>query len=279
MLSVLNLLACGGPNTPVEPMLSAGFHHVCVVWTDGALECHGLDEQGQATVPAGTWSAVAAGDTHTCAISAEDGAISCWGSKEDGRHLPPKGEYVDIAAGEAHTCAIDVDGALACWGSDERGQSTPPSGTFVAVDSGNDRSCAIADDGTVSCWGWQEDGPPAGTFSDVAVGAEHDCGVEDSGSLVCWNESGSLPDAAPPDGSFGAVSAGVGDQSVICHTCALTDAGVDCWGACDSYDGPGDVAMRSLDSGEGYHCGITEADAQLVCWGSNGTIRDAASSF
>ncbi|MCP4804048.1 MAG: hypothetical protein GY884_01750, partial [Proteobacteria bacterium] len=89
-------------------MLSAGFHHVCVVWTDGALECHGLDEQGQATVPPGTWSAVAAGDTHTCAISAEDSSISCWGSKEDGRHLPPKGEYVDIAAGEAHTCAIDV---------------------------------------------------------------------------------------------------------------------------------------------------------------------------
>lgn len=273
------LTACGGPSTPLEPHIAAGFHHVCVTWTDGSLDCHGLDDVGQSAVPEGVWSRATAGDNHTCAISADDGSLACWGGKEDGRHLPPKGAFVDLSAGADHTCAIDADGALACWGSDERGQSTPPSGTFVAVDSGNDRSCAIADDGTVACWGWNEDGPPGGTFSDIAVGAEHDCGVLDSGELTCWNESGGLPDPDPPSGTHYAVSAGVGDQSVICHTCALNDEGVDCWGSCGTYDGPADIPMRSLASGEGYHCGITQDTAELVCWGSNGTIRDATEPY
>lgn len=279
---LIALLACsGGPVLPETPVLAAGFHHLCANWTDGSIDCWGNDDSEQSQAPSGLYSDVSAGDKHTCAVSAEDGQLSCWGAKEDGRHLPPKGEFIDVEVGRDHACAISAeDASVSCWGGDSRGQSVPPSGAFVQLSAGNDRTCGVQEGGSVACWGWVEEEAPSGNFVDVAAGAEHDCGVTSAGELVCWNHSGALPDPDPPsDGGYTDVSIGLGDQSIICHSCTTGSGGLDCWGSCGDYDGPTEEPMHTLVSGEGYHCGLSESDNRLICWGSNGTIRDAAESL
>ena len=279
MLSLL--LACGGPVLPEAPVLGAGLNHLCVNWTDGSIDCWGLDDTDQLSVPEGLWSDVSAGETHTCAVSAEDGRLACWGGKEDGRHLPPKGEFVDVEVGRDHACAISAeDASVSCWGQDERGQADPPGGAFVQLSAGNDRTCGVQEGGALACWGWLDEEPPSGSFRHVAAGTESDCAVTTGGELECWNHSGALPEPDPPGGEgWSAVSIGSGDQSVICHSCAIGDEGLDCWGSCGTYDGPTGEPMLSLASGEGYHCGIRSSDARLVCWGSNGTISGVSTGL
>ena len=46
--------------------MSAGARHTCGVRTNGALACWGANDVGQATPPAGTFTAVSAGGDHTC---------------------------------------------------------------------------------------------------------------------------------------------------------------------------------------------------------------------
>jgi alpha-tubulin suppressor-like RCC1 family protein len=71
--------------------LAAGGDHTCVI-SDGKARCWGWNDRGQVAVGAslvvraptlpskvGAISAIAASDTHTCAIK-EEGAITCWGS-------------------------------------------------------------------------------------------------------------------------------------------------------------------------------------------------------
>ena len=44
---------------------------------------------GQATPPPGSYTAVSAGNFYTCAIRASDGAIECWGENDYGQATPP----------------------------------------------------------------------------------------------------------------------------------------------------------------------------------------------
>ena len=78
--------------------------------------------------------------------------------------------YSTLAAGYAHTCAILDDGSVSCWGYNSNGQlgdgtttnrNTPTQTsslgtdrTAIAITAGSDHTCAILDDGSVSCWGY-----------------------------------------------------------------------------------------------------------------------------
>ena len=145
---------------------------------------------GRRRPPAGTFTAVSAGDRHTCAIKT-DGTLACWGNNYDGQataarrapsppsapatsHLRdqdrrhprllgrqrrrpddrrPRGTFTAVSAGSFHTCAIKTDGTLACWGDNSDGQTHAPGGTFTAVSAGAYHTCAIKTDGTLACWG------------------------------------------------------------------------------------------------------------------------------
>ena len=68
--------------------------------------------------PADIGIAVSSGGRHSCALHKTAGSILCWGDNEHGQASPPTtGTYTAIASGETHTCAIRSDGNVVCWGS------------------------------------------------------------------------------------------------------------------------------------------------------------------
>ena len=89
---------------------------------------------GQTDAPSGSFTAVAVGVYHTCAIRAGSGAITCWGlnapthwNEETGEWKEsdlrftdaPAGSFTAVSAGGFHTCAIRTSGAIVCWGANE----------------------------------------------------------------------------------------------------------------------------------------------------------------
>ena len=225
--------------------IAAGRFHTCGLREDREIECWGA-----ASNPQGRFSTVSAGYEHSCAIRMS-GEIECWGENADGQANAPSGSYRAVSAGGRHTCAIRSDGEIECWGASGYRIADIPElrfgdDPFTAVSAGESHACARSESGFVVCWGETSipsgAGPAGSTYPFVAVGAgnantcavratQHfapDGGPPTEGDLVCWgwNEYGQ---AAPPPGSFTAVSVGGA------HACALTPAGaIECWGANES---------------------------------------------
>jgi hypothetical protein len=82
-----------------------------------------------------------------------NGTLACWGDNSYGQSTPPAGTFTQVAAGASHTCGVKTDGTLACWGYNGSGQSTPPAGTFTQVAAGAQHTCGVKTDGTLACWG------------------------------------------------------------------------------------------------------------------------------
>ena len=141
-------------------------YHTCGVRESGELECWGNNEafwfiddpeegewiwHGQATPPEGSFTAVSAGNYHTCAIR-ESGEITCWGTNDNA----PAGSFTAVSAGGGHTCGLRSDGAIECWGS--YGAAYAPAGSFTAVSAGWDHTCGLRTNGAIECWGSNEYG-------------------------------------------------------------------------------------------------------------------------
>lgn len=178
--------------------VSIGQGHACAVATSGALYCWGRNTNGQLglgegqpeqvrrplrVLAEGSFSRVAAGQRHTCAIHAT-GELSCWGDNDGPllgvaatspivllpQRVGEEADYADVAAGWFHTCARKHSGALFCWGDNVDGQlglgsSAPQAmptqvGTSTgwrALAVGHFHSCAFRHDG-LFCWGMNKDG-------------------------------------------------------------------------------------------------------------------------
>src|SRR6185503_16226144 len=117
--------------------LALGPRHSCARTMDGAVWCWGAGGRGQLgwgsvvgrnvpvkvllTSPA---SAIAAGDEHTCAVTAMSGRVFCWGADTWGQlgdgatadqpapvQANAPGTAAGVAAGRDHTCVTGTDGA------------------------------------------------------------------------------------------------------------------------------------------------------------------------
>jgi alpha-tubulin suppressor-like RCC1 family protein len=236
----------GLPTGLVSPFdfleVAAGGNHTCASTINGTVVCWGRNASGElglgdtTTTPTPTAvgggrvfpGAVAAGDAHTCATTA-NGTAYCWGRNTFGQlgdsqtiqqTLPDSvhGVPVDLlAAGGDHTCGVR-SGITFCWGANDRGQSgtgLPDSAilvptslsvplNIVSVTAGSDFTCGVTGTGDAYCWGANDRGQlgdstgtdrPAPTlvkgglhFQSLAAGTQHVCGVTVGGLIYCWGD-------------------------------------------------------------------------------------------
>src|SRR5207245_1109747 len=178
--------------------------------------------------------------------------------------------FTAVTAGDAHTCGVTAAGAAYCWGYNSSGQlgdgsttnrltlvlvKAPAGVSFDTVTAGRLRTCGVTAAGRADCWGGNGSGQlgdgsmtdrsspvlvaPGVSFAAVTAGRLHTCGVTPAGTAYCWgsNSVGQLGDRTttdrsspvlvqPPTGvSFAAVTAGAA------HSCGVTAAGAAyCWG-------------------------------------------------
>lgn len=226
--------------------LDVGHQHACAISVDGALFCWGQNSEGQlaqadpwpdpgvnSSVPvrvgAGeTWSKVACGQGHTCAIRA-DSSLWCWGrnsggelglgSEAEGQLREParvgaEVDWEDVSAGQNHTCGVRA-GVLYCWGNNESGQ------LGLDVDSFTPVPTLV---------------PGLSAVRSVSVDTFHSCVIGVEGDLFCVGrniegqlgdgtiDAKSVPTAALPADDWDQVSVG------RFHTCGVRGGAVRCTG-------------------------------------------------
>ena len=248
--------------------VSAGEQHTCGLRESGAIECWGGNNYGQSDALAGSYSAVSAGERHSCGLR-ESGVIECWGANDYGQSDAPPGSFRAVSADGLHTCGLRESGVIECWGYNRQGQSDTPGGSYTAASTSGWHTCVLRESGAIECWGDNDDGQsddPEGSFTAVSAGGWHTCGLRETGAIEYWGLNDYGQSAAPP-GSFRAASAG--DHQ---HTCGLreNDGAIECWGRND--DGQSDDPEGSFTavSAGGWHtCGLRESGA-IECWGGSG---------
>lgn len=242
--------------------IAAGGYHTCALTATGEAWCWGWNAEGQTGIGS-------AGSPVILPQRVQDGGL----------------RFTEIAAGESHTCALTAAGAAYCWGGNARGElgsdpatsgaivPTPipvPGGhTFTSIDGGLVHTCALDVNRRAWCWGDRTRGqigdgvvgnsiaPPTQvpgtlTFTQLSVGGETTCGVVESATspVMCWGrgDQGSLGNGTltPSQGSPVTVTALVvpgpvlttprvdvsqgsgGNGSLVCAQNTLGEAW--CWG-------------------------------------------------
>jgi len=285
--------------------VAAGGEHTCavrdltgIIGSGNSLYCWGRGTEGQlgdglsTDHPAPTDILfrfaidLAAGATHTCAVSA-GGWFTCWGSNGEGElgdgtttpqtsvpiNANPFGPVADISAGDRFTCATLLDGHVACWGRGSEGQLGTSSWTSslvpvmnsangaVSISAGRAHACVNHADGRVSCWGLNYDGQ---------IGNGTVTNQKDPVNVYFGDEVFAVE-----------VSAGAADTCI-----SLLSGAVKCWGA-NRFGEVGDgnyafpvlsptavVSLKgvnrqtTLASGYRHACAI-RGDGFAECWGNN----------
>ncbi|RAL23133.1 hypothetical protein DL240_09640, partial [Lujinxingia litoralis] len=231
--------------------VAAGAEHTCALTDGNTLYCWGensdqqlgtgtpVDDRTRVEITSGgttidTFVAVAAGDAHTCAVTAQGANGWCWGDPTDGQlDGEPTGDSAPravgspvsrigsstdfIATGGTHSCAI-VSGSFNpgtyCWGSGTNGgsgqvgHSSPPLVREILnvsnindITTGAEHTCAIADE-TAYCWGRASEGRLGHSQSTNTTPTEV------SGELIGWS--------------------GIAAGSE--HSCGIADDTMYCWG-------------------------------------------------
>jgi alpha-tubulin suppressor-like RCC1 family protein len=283
--------------------LAGGALHTCAVTRAGGVKCWGDNSVGELGNGTNTDSstpvdvlgltsgvaAIAAGGTHTCAITGS-GGVMCWGGYCGCAASPGvlgNGQKIDsnvpvdvlgltsgataIAAGEIHTCVVSSAGGIKCWGYGGDGQlgngATTSSAspvdvagltrpvTAIVADSSN--TCALTRNGGLLCWG-------TNLYGELGDGS---------------TTSSSLPtEVSGLTSGVTAIAAGGG------HACAVTSGiGVTCWGkntygelgndSTTSSSTPVNVSglttgIAAIAAGDLHTCALTSGGA-VECWGNN----------
>jgi alpha-tubulin suppressor-like RCC1 family protein len=227
--------------------IAAGGDHACGLNAQGVAFCWGKDSSSQlgngdgvrvnSTTPipvAGgfLFSAITAGQAHSCAIRSSDNVAMCWGDNSQGQlgngtvggmadnpapivGAPP---LIAISAGGLHTCGLTAQNTVFCWGSNASGQlgrgssdtsgfgtAAQVAGSYKSVGAGMATTCAITTSGSASCWGRND----YGQLGNGSVGGVATAPVSVSGART----------------DFSVITVG------IRHSCAVGASGAYCWGS------------------------------------------------
>ena len=245
--------------------VTAGDDHSCGLHADQTITCWGNDDHDQLYGPEGRYTAVSAGGSHTCGLRT-DRTITCWGLNDREQTAAPAGRFTAVSAGGSHTCGLRTNRTITCWGSNRFEQIDAPAGQFTAVAAGGLHSCALRADQTIACWGATTSelpGTPTGRYVAITAAVQALCALGADQTVTCWGTRDT-----PPDGTFSAVSAGttVGTN----HSCALrADQTIACWG--NNSDGQTDApdgTYTDIAAGRVHACALRD-DGTIACWGDN----------
>ncbi len=277
--------------------VAGGADHTCALTAGGSVLCWGAGFYGQlgsgsrdgSLTPAPVVglssgvTAVAAGQYHTCAVTA-GGGVLCWGYNADGelgdgttddRLTPTAVAGLDsgvesVATAAYHSCALTTGGEVLCWGANWFGQL----GDGTTVDSAVPVPVA---------------GLP-GPVTAIAAGGYYSCALTAGGEVLCWgaNWFGQLgngtTDASPAPVSVTGLAAGVATIGAGWdHACAVTAGGaLLCWGS-NWYGALGDgtaddrltptavsglgFGVKAVTAGIYHTCALT-AEGGVLCWGA-----------
>jgi alpha-tubulin suppressor-like RCC1 family protein len=180
-------------------------------------------------------TALAAGDSHTCALIL-GGTLSCWGDNFSGQL--GNGTFVDanvagtvvgltgvtsVVAGSAFTCVNRTTGVAACWGDNLFGQigngATLPPPPNPGDPPPPDLRVNLPED-VVGLTG----------VTAIGAGSDHACATTGGVLLSCWgrNDSGQLGDGTTSTSSLARTTTVIGASQVAGgegHTCALKPNG------------------------------------------------------
>jgi len=285
---------------PAFKSVSTGKDHACAVDYYDKLYCWGSNFNAQLgnsltgtgegclaehpfKVDDNSWTAVSAGEAHTCGLDAGNN-LYCWGYNyygQIGNNLSGEGQQeetpvlvyasagLNFSAGRNHTCSIKT-GDLYCWGQNTSGQLG--TGNYDNVNQPVNIASTI-------------------DWSFIEAGQNHTCGINDADDLYCWgmNAEGQLGDGSINmrntvqhigTDKWSSVSAGYN------HTCGIKIGGtLLCWGG----NGEGQLgdngsnqnsnipvavdsmmvtSWKMVSAGSMHTCGIS-SDDKLYCWGKN----------
>ena len=125
------------------------------------------------------------------------------GQQRSGQATPPAGTFTAVSAGKRPHLRREDERNARLLGRNDFGQATPPSGTFTAVSGGGRPHLRDEDERHASRAGAvttpARSTPPAGIFTSVSAGGDHTCGMKADGTVVCWGKNTS-GEATPPAG-------------------------------------------------------------------------------
>ena len=285
LIAIVLVLWAASPQTAATGVttVAAGGSHSCAVSAQGGVFCWGSNSSGQLGDGAGgsiddtsavpvavarldSTATVAAGGTHTCALSAE-GGVQCWGQNTQGQlgaaaadscqpflpaaSVPCSVRPIDvvglgsgvtaIATGGSHTCALTTQGGVKCWGGNFNGQLGAEATEVCGIISTSCSTTPVDVDGL------------AEGVAAITAGTSHTCALMSAGGVKCWGLNSS--------GQLGALAGDVCGAAA----CSFTPLNVCAEAACTN-----DLAdIAAIAAGAAHTCALTAAGG-VLCWGGNG---------
>ena len=270
-------------------------HYGCALDSEQNIHCWGVDrtvldvEAGLLEPPSGSFSEIAVGSHHACAIEADDGDIVCWGACVESECEAPEGPFIDVSVGgyideyyygdgyseSAYTCGIREDGVADCWGgpSSPVAEFTVPERVFEKIEAWRGEPCALTSPdagGEIFCFDGTGIPMLEGSFVDFSVSNQYGCATNSVGEVDCWVSGGEWSSEIPSGEGHSSVSVDHGSFAASIDPYGR----VDLWGSASytaGVDFPGTnysairVARRGLESSHSFSACALRVEGVLDC--------------